>query len=215
MTVPVARCGDADELDAAAAAAVDIAREAAEAVVVDVVCVCVFGCEEAESEDVEGGCWRKAARKEERKKGRWEDGILASLWLLIGDKDRALMMYRFVFLFVSPVLADFLSSCYRCPTQASDVFELFVVLYLLACDRRLVEKPYSGRLYFGRLECRSFAWLSIRKISPASSPLSSSLCCRHSSRRFTIYGRERFVGRGFNGMMVRGIICGQTCPDVL
>ncbi|KAI0141829.1 hypothetical protein GGR57DRAFT_397462 [Xylariaceae sp. FL1272] len=40
---------------------------------VDVVCVCLLGWAEA---DMEGGCCRKAARKEERKKGRCDDGIL-------------------------------------------------------------------------------------------------------------------------------------------
>lgn len=39
------------------------------------VCVCLLGCGVAVSE---GGCCRKAAKKEDRKKGRCEDGIFGS-----------------------------------------------------------------------------------------------------------------------------------------
>jgi hypothetical protein len=41
-------------------------------------CVCLLGWGGAERE---GGCWRKAARKEDRKKGRCEVGMLVVGWL--------------------------------------------------------------------------------------------------------------------------------------
>jgi hypothetical protein len=76
MTLPLGRCDDA-VLDVCEedVAAVDIERAAA-AAEDDAEVERGFGCDEAEREDVVGGCWRKAARKEERKKGRCEDGIL-------------------------------------------------------------------------------------------------------------------------------------------
>lgn len=43
----------------------------------DWLCVWVLDCCEAERADAEGGAWsRKAAKKEERKKGRCEDGMV-------------------------------------------------------------------------------------------------------------------------------------------
>lgn len=48
----------------------------------DWLCVWVLDCCEAERAEAEGGAWgRKAARKEERKKGRCEDGIVRDGWL--------------------------------------------------------------------------------------------------------------------------------------
>ncbi len=46
-------------------------------------CVCLLGCGEADSE---GGCCRKAASKEDRKKGRCEEGIF--IYSLVGALDR-------------------------------------------------------------------------------------------------------------------------------
>lgn len=80
MTPPdrEADCGGEVACEVAAAAAdVDIERaDAAEGDVLDGEgwVVCLFGCwVEAPALGRDGVCWRKAAKKVERKKGRWED----------------------------------------------------------------------------------------------------------------------------------------------
>lgn len=52
----------------------------------DWLCVWVLDCCEAERAEAEGGAWgRKAARKEERKKGRCEDGIVGERGGWLGE----------------------------------------------------------------------------------------------------------------------------------
>jgi hypothetical protein len=64
-------------LDAALPVLVVMLRGVATTVVVVVVGLCWWVCCGGEVEvEREGGCWRKAAKKVERKKGRWEDMVL-------------------------------------------------------------------------------------------------------------------------------------------
>lgn len=59
-------CGVVDDMDRAPVAEAEF--------VVDGVDVCLFAWD---AESAGGACCRKAARKDDRKKGRWEEGILA------------------------------------------------------------------------------------------------------------------------------------------
>jgi len=78
MTLPDRGCGEVPCDDAAAVAVDVIVRGVAVDVCwaeAEVCVVCLLGCwvDALALESEAGVCWRKAAKKVERKKGRWDD----------------------------------------------------------------------------------------------------------------------------------------------